>query len=126
MKPLTRDAVITEARAKVIWGESSEAVFSFLQTKGFGDKEAGELLGSLFAERCAEIRKEGLKRMAVGCAFLACTLAGYFFHSQGSLSHRAFSATIVLGFWGLWKLSDGFWRVLGAKKQRGEISNLTD
>jgi hypothetical protein len=126
VKPLTRDVLITEARAKVIWGESREAVFAYLQANGLGDLEAGRLLDSLFGERAAEIRREGFKRMAVGCALMACSVAGYYFHREGMLSHKAFSATLVVGAWGLWKVVGGFWTVQGARRQRGEISNLGD
>jgi hypothetical protein len=126
VKPLSRDALITEARAKVIWGESREAVFGYLQDKGLGDLEAGRLLDSLFGERAAEIRREGFKRMGVGCVFMACAFTGYFAYRAGALSHRAFSAAVLLGAWGLWKVIGGFWKVQGARRQRGEISNLCD
>ncbi len=126
MKPLSRDALITEARAKVVWGESREAVFGYLQAKGLGDLDAGRLLDALFGERTAEIRREGFKRMAVGCALMSCAVAGYYFHGKGVLSHKAFSATLVVGAWGLWKVIGGFWQVQGARRQRGEISNLGD
>lgn len=126
MKPLTRDALIIEARAKVIWGESPESVFSYLQAKGLGDKEAGELLSALLGERVAHIRRDGFRRLATGCAFMICPVVGYFVYRAGTLSHKAFSATLVLGAWGLWKAIHGLWTVLGARKQRGEISNLSD
>jgi hypothetical protein len=126
VRPLKRDALIRDARAKVTWGESHEAVFRYLQTHGFGDREASELLADLFGERATQIRMDGFKRLAMGTVFLMCAAAGYFLHQEGTISHKAFSATLVLGAWGVWKCAHGFWTVLGARKQRGEISNLTD
>jgi len=110
----------------IVWGETREAVMNYLQAKGLGDLDAGKLLDSLFGERAAEIRREGFKRMAMGCALMLCGLAGYYFHREGMLSHKAFSATLVVGAWGLLKVIGGFWKVQGARRQQGEISNLGD
>jgi hypothetical protein len=126
VRPLKRDALIRDARAKVTWGESHEAVFRYLQAHGLGDMEAEDVLAELFGERAAQIRGDGFKRLAMGMVFLLCAAAGYFLHREGAISHRPFSATLVLGAWGVWKFAHGFWTVLGARKQGGEISNLTD
>lgn len=121
----SREALVVEARAKVTWGESSESVFAYLQSQGLGDKEALPLLEMLLAERAAQIRADGFKKLMLGLGLIAIPCVAYFkFYLTGVISLRPFSATIVLGLWGVWKVIDGFWRISGARKMRGEISNL--
>ena len=63
MKP---DDLITEARAKIIWGEPSSSVRSFLTSNGMSETDAAATIEEFDAERNAEIRKIGIKNTIIG------------------------------------------------------------
>ena len=121
----SREALVVEARAKVTWGESSEAVLAYLQSQGLGDKDALLLLQELLDERTAQLRAEGLRKLVAGVGLLTIPCVAYFaFFQIGKIPIKAFSVTVLIGLWGAWKAIDGFWTTVSARKMRGEISNL--
>ena len=72
------DDLIAEARAKIIWGETSPSVHDFLTANGISDIDADAKIKELNAERNREIRKLGIKRTFFGAALVAG--AGIFFY----------------------------------------------
>ena len=121
----TREALVVEARAKVTWGESSESVLAYLQAQGLGDREALPLLQELLGERRRQLRVEGVRKLTLGVGLAAVPVVAYFvFFRLGVIPIKAFSITVVVGLWGVWKAADGFWTIAGAGRLGGEISNL--
>lgn len=64
----------TEARARIIWGESEEEVLLLLNEAGLEAGEAATLVRGWFAERDAEARELSRKRMIHGSLLAGAVL----------------------------------------------------
>ena len=115
MKPAD---LISEARARIIWGEPSAAVRNFLTANGISDIEADAAIKRFEEERNSEIRSVGMKKTLIGAALTigACIFFYWSFRhvdidQMNSRSAKGFVTIALLiaigGFYGLWKLSDG-------------------
>jgi hypothetical protein len=118
------EPVVVEARAKIVWGESSAKVLAFLQTKGVGDKDALALIEELMKERAASIREDGIKKTWIGALFILAPVA-YYYASLfiGYWSLKFFAALIVLGAVGLAKLTSGLSMVFRPRAVTGDLAN---
>jgi hypothetical protein len=118
------EPVVVEAQAKIVWGESSEKVLAYLQTKGVGDKQASALIEELMKERAASIREDGIKKTWIGALFVLAPIAYYFVSLLiGYWSLKFFSALIVLGAVGLAKITNGLSMVLRPRSIKGDLAN---
>jgi hypothetical protein len=118
------EPVVVEARAKIIWGESTQKVLTYLQSKSVGDKEASVLLEDLMKERAASIRTDGVKKVWIGVLFVLAPVAYYLVSKfVGFWSLKLFSGLIVLGIVGIAKLSSGLSMILKPRAVKGDLSN---
>jgi hypothetical protein len=119
----------TEARAKIIWGESPESVMVFLRSEGHSPYEAQELVESFLQERQDSLRQEGFKKLAWGASlFIAALVAGFVVLEILPNNHIETSGKIVgmiflLGAYGAWKLIDGAMLILSPGSTRGDLAN---
>jgi hypothetical protein len=60
------DKVISEARARIIWGEPVSSVHDFLISNGISDVVADAKLTEFNGERNRELRKIGLRNILIG------------------------------------------------------------
>jgi hypothetical protein len=65
---MTSDEAITQARAKIIWGEPAADVRTFLIENGYSDKEADKAIAGFNSERNNEIRYKGIN----SCCWARC------------------------------------------------------
>lgn len=72
---MQRDTLITEARAKIIWGEPSSSVRYFLISNGMSVDDADAVMRQFLEERASEIRKTGIRDMIIGAV---CIIASGF------------------------------------------------
>ena len=133
MKP---DDLISEARARIIWGESSSAVRSFLTANGITELDADAVIKEFIAERNSEIRKIGMKWTLIGAALIIAS-AIFFYWSllhvdidkMNSRSARGFvviAISIALGgLYGLSKLIDGIRDLVRPQSEEKSISELS-
>lgn len=106
--PSITDKLKVDARAEIVWGRDPNEVFAMLQKKGVGENEAGALIGELLAERAEMIRGEGIRKSIFGALFTMAPIAYYFFTVWvGDMSIKFFAALIVLGAYGIGKLTNG-------------------
>lgn len=118
------EPVIVEARAEIIWGKSREKVLALLQQKGIGDKDALALIDELMAERAAIIRDEGRKKIGWGIAFVAAPVTYYFVGLlMGFWFMKLLAALIVLGVYGVGKITTGVGMVTRPGRVRGDLAN---
>lgn len=118
------EPVIVEARAEIIWGKSPEKVLVLLQSKGVGDKEALALIEELMAERAAMIRDDGRKKIGWGIVFVAAPVTYYFAGLwMGFWFLKLLAALIVLGLYGVGKITTGVGMVTRPGKVRGDLAN---
>jgi hypothetical protein len=134
MKP---DDLISEARAKIIWGDPSSSVRNFLTANGISDIDADAVVKKINAERNSEIRTNGIKKTFLGAALVVG--AGLFFYlslkhvdldqmtNRGAQGFTAMAIVIAIGgFYGLWKLIDGVNYLLRPQSEEKSISEISE
>jgi hypothetical protein len=112
-----------EARAKIMWGDSTEAVIKFLMIHGFSSGEGASLVGEMFKERAITIRRNGIRKIVIGAA-LACVpvVAWVFFASLRILPVKLFALTVMVGLWGAWMLLKGTTMFVAPQSEPGDVS----
>jgi len=118
------EAIAVEARAEIVWGKSPQRVLEFLQSKGVGDKSALALIETLMSERAAMIREDGIRKIIWGVLFALAPICYYLFSMWlGYWSLKLFAGLIVLGVYGLGKLTNGISMVLRPRSVAGDLAN---
>ena len=115
------DKVISDARARIIWGESFSSVRAFLLSKGLSEAVADAKIQEFVLERNREIRSIGVRSILVG-VLLTGAAGGVLYwiftwilppgraRVYGMGGSSVITAVIVLGAiacYGLWKLIRG-------------------
>ena len=130
------DDLLSEARAKIIWGEPSASVRDFMTSNGFSDKDAEVKIKEFTTERNNEIRRIGVKKILIGAALTAG--AGgllYLEFRGGSVRHgyqvRNYSpkGNGVLAFiclYGIWKLTDGIIYLVRPKTEERSVTEISE
>ena len=132
------DKIITEARARIIWGESPLSVRSYLTANGVPAAEADAKIKEFNAERNAEIRKMGFRRVLLGAGLLVIagivlyvTIASYdkqshanYYSSRGR--GGAFGMGLLAAFYGLWKLVNGVCDLVRPQSEEGSIPDMDE
>lgn len=125
---LTPDKLISEARARIIWGEPSSSVRDFLISNGISDSIADTKLREFGVERNRELRKIGLRNVLIGILLMApaaITLYVAFLH--GALSSgiiKALAFVFLAGCYGLWKLVKGLVYLVRPQSEHKSIPDI--
>ena len=126
------NTILSEARARIIWGEPPSSVRDYLVSHGLSSAEAGAKIKEFNAERNATIRKVGLKNTIVGAALVLVT-GGicYICLRDPKFSGNYFAlrniATIVLvGLYGCWKLINGIIYLVRPQSEDESITEIPD
>jgi hypothetical protein len=128
--------LISEARAKIVWGEPSSSVRNFLTANGISDIDADAAIKQFDADRNSEIRSIGIKKTLIGAAITIG--AGIFFYwsfkhvdidqmnSRRAEGFVAMALVIAIGgFYGLWKLMDGITYLRRPQSVERSISDIS-
>jgi hypothetical protein len=127
------EKLITEARAKIIWGEDAESVREFLISNGMSGPEADEQIKAFTLERNREIRKLGIKNTLIGAVLIA--ISGIAIHfllaipkSSGWYlsAGRGVAISVLVGFYSLWKLTNGIIYLVRPQSEHQSISDLEE
>jgi hypothetical protein len=124
---MNTESIIRDARAKVVWGEPRQEVFAFLQSSGFGDKEASDILDTIFRERAADIRKSGITKIIIGI-FWIMVLIGYLVVSAiiGIIELKLLVLAGISALVGSWKIIEGIGYIIRPSSETGDLSNLQE
>jgi len=118
------ESIVTDARAKIFWGENAEKVRAFLLSKNVGDKEAQELIAALLEERAESIRADGVKKLWLGGLFALAPVAYFLFYRfAGDMELKIFSGLVVLGVVGVTRIVSGLRMILRPQTVTGDLSN---
>lgn len=130
---MNTDDLITEARARIIWGDEPASVRFFLTSKGMSVGEANVKVKELTLERNAEIRKLGIRDVLIGVALIGA--AGVFFYWLFTSSHiprvrvrsaKGYGVLALAAFYGLWRLVNGIIRLVRPKAEHGSIPDISE
>ncbi len=127
------EQLITEARAKIIWGEDAESVRDFLTSNGMPGPQADEQIKTFNLERYQEIRKKGVKNTLIGA--VVTIVSGsliYLLLAQPVGSHWSTATGKILGLlmlaagFGFFKLTNGIIYLVRPQSEQKSITELSD
>jgi hypothetical protein len=124
-RPIDREQVETEARAKTFWGDSREEVLKFVMMQGFSAVEATELVNTLFQERAEEIRAAGIKKICLGIVLMAVPVATWilFVTVIHIIFIKVLALTIMAGLYGTYCLLKGLIMFFSPKSEPGDVGD---
>ena len=130
---MTADQAITEARARIIWGEQSAAVRSFLVSNGISDTVAKTKIREFVVERRTEIRRIGIRDILFGVIVAAASggVLLWLVFAPGSLNAVRFVGASVgilacAGLYGIWKLVRGVIYLVRPQSEHESIPDIED
>ena len=116
------EALITEARARITWGEYAASVREYLVGKGVPPDEAAALVRALLAERNSELRKRGIVNVCLGALLVLGSFGGIWAMfapgQSGALifaSGRAAGVLFMVGVFGIWMFCKGIFQAAQAR-----------
>jgi hypothetical protein len=113
-----------EARAKAMWGDSQEEVTKYLMMQGFSHQEALGIVKSIFQERAAVVRANGIRKIFIGSG-LVCVpiIALLIFLHIGVIPMKIFGLTLMVGFYGVWLVINGILMAVAPKSEKGDVAD---
>jgi hypothetical protein len=126
---MSPDQVITEARARIIWGDRSSSVHDFLISNGVPAAAADAAVKEFVLERNRELRRIGFRDFVIGITvagaaggtlYLALPLACVF--TSGWM--KALGAVLLAGAYGLWKLGRGIVYLVRPQSEHESIPDI--
>jgi hypothetical protein len=121
---VSRTQAKIEARAKMLWGDSPQAVLVYLASQGFDREEAAALAEELSQERAATIRGKGLMYLIGGITLICVPIVTLLiFLALGYILVKTFTITVLAGFWGVWMVFKGAGMLMAPKSAEGDVSD---
>lgn len=125
---MSADKTISEARARIIWGEPSSSVRDFLTANGVSDLDADARLREFELERRKELRRIGRRNVAVGVVLTgAAGITLYMVSPMGAATSgiiRALAVVLLGGLYGLWKMIKGAVLLVRPQSEHKSIPNI--
>ena len=131
-EPIEPNPILSEARAKIIWGESAASVRAFLTVNGVSAAEADAKVKQFVRERNADIRAIGLRRVLIGAplVFASAWLTWFFLTDKQIVyqrtSFRGLGFVMLMGVFGLWKLIGGLMFLLRPQADDESIPDIDE
>jgi hypothetical protein len=123
-----RDKAVTEAHARIVWGDEPAEGVAYLKVAGFSTAEASDLVRGFVKERNADIRARGLRKTIIGALCLPAAWVCWYveMHSSsvtGSRRGGGLSVAVGLALWGLWCLINGLWMLFSPRSEHGDLAD---
>jgi len=137
---ITADKIVSEARARIIWGESFSSVRAFLVSNGVSDAEADAKIQEFVLERNREIRSIGIRSVLVGGLLAGSAGGGLYWIATWILPPGAagvyglgrrniITGVIVLAaidLYGLWRLVKGIVYLVRPQSEHKSIPDISE
>jgi hypothetical protein len=128
---MNADQAITEARARIIWGEPSSSVLAFLMSNGVARDVAKVRVKEFVLERNKELRRMGMRDTLIGILLTvtsSITLYLAFRSVTGFTSgiNRAFGFVVVALLFGAWKLVRGIVYLVRPQTEHKSIPDIVE
>ena len=112
-----------ETRARIMWGDSQEEATKFAMLQGLSAVEAKALVGPMFAERAATIRRNGIGKIIGGSLLVCVPIASYlFFLNLGIIPLKIFAVTVMVGLYGAYMIVQGTFMTIAPKLEPGDVA----
>jgi hypothetical protein len=113
----------SEARARLIWGDSQEQIIAHLQTQGATLVEAQTAYEAIKDDRAEYVRSAAKRKIIPGILLIAVPIVCFvIFMFMNVLPVRFFALTIVIGLIGAWKVIRGVLGVVRPEAIQGDLS----
>jgi len=125
---MSADKLISEARARIIWGEPSLTVRDFLISNGVSDLVADAKVEEFMLERNRELRRIGLRNVLIGG--LLTGAAGTTLYVASPIASatsgliKVLAVVLLAGLYGLWKLVKGAVYLVCPKSEHKSIPDI--
>jgi hypothetical protein len=130
---MSADGLVTEAKARIVWGEDPTSVRAFLITNGISAADADSTVQDLVTARAKEIRIRGIIGACTGAIVIAaCTtyiLYSLKHPSKVAITTRQQRLMFIAGFiglYGIWKLMNGLGDLLHPKSNTQPMSDVSE
>jgi uncharacterized protein YjeT (DUF2065 family) len=127
------DQLISEARAKIIWGEPASDVRGYLVSNGMPEAEVDTVIKEFSRERNAEIRRIGTKNVVIGAVLVGVSgILIYLIYINSSDrvvrvgTGKVIGVLACAGLYGLWKLVNGIIYLVRPQSEDKSITDLSD
>jgi hypothetical protein len=121
------EKLISEARARIIWGESSSAVREFLISNGISAAVADARIAEFNLERNREIRSIGVRSVLIGSTLIIATgiavVVMYPFEFTSGFV-KSLGLVLLAGIYGIWKLATGIVHLVRPKSESRSVPNI--
>ena len=113
----------SEARARLIWGDSQEQIIAHLQTQGATLVEAQIAYEAIKDDRAEFVRSAAKRKIIPGVLLIAVPIVSFvIFMFMNVLPVRFFALTIVVGLIGAWKVIRGVLGMIRPEAIQGDLS----
>lgn len=120
----TRESVETEARAKIMWGDTPEDVTKFLMMKGVPVHEAKALTETFFKDRAAATRGNGIRKIITGFGMMCVPVIAFvIMKAIGIIFIKLLGIAGAVGLYGAWQFLDGIIKVVAPKMEHGDVAD---
>ena len=123
---MNADKFISEARARIIWGEPSPSVRDFLITNGVSDLVVDAKLKEFALERNIGIRNTLIGTVLTGAAGITIYIALPLSSGLSSGIARASGVVLLGGLYGLWKLVKGVIYLVRPQSEHKSIPDIIE
>ena|SRR5579859_3954091 len=132
-EPTEPNNILSEARARIIWGESSSCVRDYLTSNGIPNADADAKIKEFNLERNAEIRRLGVRNIVIGVALIGT--AGIMLYSLFASSHipsltvssaKGYGIVVLAGVYGIWKLVNGIVCLVRPQSEHESIPDISE
>jgi hypothetical protein len=125
---MSPDRVISEARARIIWGEPSLAIRDFLVSNGVSELAANAKLKEFEFERSRELRRIGLRNVLIGVVLTSAAgvtlYVAFAIASAASGLIKALAVVLLAGLYGLAKLVKGIVYLVRPQSEHKSIPDI--
>jgi len=126
------DDLMTEARARITWGEPTSSVRGFLIANGISETEANARIAELDSERNREIRRIGIWDVGIGVALIGGAALLFWLWLRGAhhgvasatRAGRGMGALVLMGLYGTWKLIKGLYYFIRPQSERDSLTDV--
>ena len=113
-----------EARAKISWGDAQEDVIKFLMLNGFTVPEATDFVQSLYQERLATVRSNGISKMLQGGGLMLVPVITFIIFTHfGVMPIKLMGIAMAVGLFGAWLVLKGLVLLLAPKMETGDVAD---
>jgi hypothetical protein len=125
---MSQEKIMTEARARIIWGDSAASVREYLVSNGISNAVADAKLAEFNLERNHELRRMGFRNLVVGLLLTGASgVTLWIAMPHGAATSgivRSLAFVLMSGCYGLWKLWTGIVYLILPQSEHKSIPDI--